>query len=256
MDADLPTARRAEIAARLARGQAVAATALAAEFRVSEDAIRRDLRALAAEGRCRRVYGGALPVRAATEPLTARMREGAERKLKLAQTAVSTIRAGQLVLLDSGSTNLALVDLLPEEADLTVVTNAVEIAAAVLRRQDLRLIVIGGAADPVVGGCVDAAAVQMIERMRIDRAFIGACSVSADFGIGAFHFADAVFKRAAVAATQNTIVLATAEKLEERAPHRVAELSEVALLVLEATSTTEQRTQLEAAGCRVVVADP
>src|ERR1700675_4422983 len=108
MTIDPPMERRDIIAGRLAQGQSVTAGSLAEEFSVSPDAIRRDLRALAAEGRCRRVYGGALPVSNATEPLTARMREGAERKLRLAQAAVSTIRAGELVLLDSGSTNLAL----------------------------------------------------------------------------------------------------------------------------------------------------
>ncbi|HEX8786620.1 MAG TPA: DeoR family transcriptional regulator, partial [Telluria sp.] len=54
---DLPIARRDLIAQRLAAGQPAIAATLALEFGVSEDAIRRDLRALAAEGRCRRVYG-------------------------------------------------------------------------------------------------------------------------------------------------------------------------------------------------------
>jgi len=59
---ELPIARRDIILSRLDEGQPVTAAALALEFDVSEDAIRRDLRALAAEGRCRRVYGGALPL--------------------------------------------------------------------------------------------------------------------------------------------------------------------------------------------------
>ena len=159
------------------------------------------------------------------------------------------------MFLDSGSTNLALVEFLPEDTNLTVATNAVEIAAAVLRRQDLQLIVIGGLADPNVGGCVDAAAVQTVERMHIDRGFIGACAVSADFRVGAFHFADATFKRAAVAASRNIVVLATAEKLVERAPHVVAKLSQIDCLVLEPSATTEQKAQFEQAGCRVLIAD-
>ena len=54
--------RKNEIQRRLERGLPVNATALAKEFLVSEDAIRRDLRALAAEGKCKRVYGGGLPI--------------------------------------------------------------------------------------------------------------------------------------------------------------------------------------------------
>ncbi len=95
----------------------------------------------------------------------------------------------------------------------------------------------------------------MVERMRVDRAFIGACSVSADFGVGAFHFADATFKRAAVTASQNIVVLAIVEKLIARAPHVVAKLSQVDWLVLESSATTEQRAQFEQAGCRVLIAN-
>ena len=64
---EIPIARRDLISARLAQGQQVLAAELAAEFGVSEDAIRRDLRALAAEGRCRarrrwRRHGGRVDI--------------------------------------------------------------------------------------------------------------------------------------------------------------------------------------------------
>jgi DeoR/GlpR family transcriptional regulator of sugar metabolism len=62
MHAPLAEIRRNEIENRLKRGLPVKATALAEEFLVSEDAVRRDLRALAAEGKCKRVYGGAIPL--------------------------------------------------------------------------------------------------------------------------------------------------------------------------------------------------
>ncbi|WP_247655764.1 DeoR family transcriptional regulator, partial [Hydrogenophaga aromaticivorans] len=78
MHTDIPLERRDLIAQRLAQGQPVVAAALAAEFQVSEDAIRRDLRALAAEGRCRRVYGGALPPLPGALPMAVRMDAGRE----------------------------------------------------------------------------------------------------------------------------------------------------------------------------------
>jgi DeoR/GlpR family transcriptional regulator of sugar metabolism len=256
MHDDLPLGRRHMIAARLESGQSVVAATLATEFSVSEDAIRRDLRALAAEGRCRRVYGGALPLSPATIPMAVRIETGRNEKRGLARAAVTTVERGELLFLDSGSTNLAIVDVLPENADLVIATNAIDIAAAVLRRQDLELIVVGGSADALVGGCVDAAATATIARMRISRTFLGACSVSAKEGIGAFHFPDACFKRAVRAASRRTVVLATAEKLQESAPHVVASLSEIATLVVEPGIGADQRAALEAAGCpHVLVAD-
>src|SRR6202047_5095508 len=105
MTLESPLARRDVILGRLAQGPSVAAVALALEFEVSEDAIRRDLRALAAEGRCRRVYGGALPLSKATLPITVRVGEARERKAARAAAAVGLIRPGEFVFLDNCSTH-------------------------------------------------------------------------------------------------------------------------------------------------------
>ena len=129
MTPEPPLARRDVILGRLALGQSVVAAELALEFEVSEDAIRRDLRALAAEGRCRRVYGGALPLSKSTAPMAARMEEARDRKQALAREAASLIKPGEFVFLDSGSTDLALVSCLPEDYDLTIATNSIDIAA-------------------------------------------------------------------------------------------------------------------------------
>src|ERR1700734_1345039 len=104
MSMEPPMERRELIAERLAQGQAVSAGVLAKEFGVSPDAIRRDLRMLAAEGRCRRVYGGALPTSPASSPMAVRAGEAIERKLALANAAVGLIRPGEFLFLDSGST--------------------------------------------------------------------------------------------------------------------------------------------------------
>ncbi|MDR3098958.1 MAG: DeoR/GlpR family DNA-binding transcription regulator [Paraburkholderia sp.] len=254
MNDDLPLARRDEIVSRLAQGQPVVAAALAAEFNISEDAIRRDLRALAAAGRCRRVYGGALPITPASAPMTSRIDSALEQKTALAHAALPLIQPGELLFLDSGSTNLALVDLLPEEADLTVATNSVDIAAAVLRRSDLHLIVIGGSVDPAVGGCVDASAMQSVMRMNIDRCFIGSCAISPKHGISAFNLADATFKRAALAASEHSVVLALTDKFGARASHKVATLGEIGCVVVEHDLPRAERVALSKAGPSVVVA--
>ncbi|CAM2154768.1 DeoR/GlpR transcriptional regulator [Pararobbsia alpina] len=256
MNDDLPLARRDQIAERLAQGQPVVAAALAVEFDVSEDAIRRDLRALAAEGRCRRVYGGALPITPASAPMAARMDAASERKSALARAAVSLIDRGEFVFLDSGSTNLALVDVLPEEFELTVATNSIDIAAAVLRRPDLQLVMIGGGVDPVVGGSVDANAVQSVTQLSIDRCFIGSCAVSPKDGISAFGLADATFKRALLAASAHSVALVTTDKFDTRAPYRVAAIKAIDHVVVEHDVPRAQHTVLSKAGTAVLRAEP
>ena len=244
MDTLIPLARRDVVASRLAQGQPAVAKDLADEFGVSEDAIRRDLRALAAEGLCRRVYGGALPISPATAPMAARMDEARERKQALALAAATTIRRGEFVFLDSGSTNLALARNLPEDFDLTIATNSIDIAGVAAVRPDLRLVLVGGHVDPLVGGAVDADAIQFVSRMNIDRCFVGACAVSPDGGLSAFHSTDASFKRALVAASRENLVLVTSDKLNERAPYRVAQVEQIACYVVEAAASAAELRKL------------
>ena len=246
----LPLARRDVIAQRLAAGQPVVANTLAQEFDVSEDAIRRDLRALAAEGLCRRVYGGALPVTPGTQPMFARIDESRGRKEALARRAAESIEPGEFLFLDAGSTNLALTEFLPEDQELTVATNSIDIAAAVLRRSDLRLIMVGGSVDATVGGCVDAAAVQAVAGFDIDRCFLGACAVD-QRGVGAALHADALFKRVLLEVTRQCVVLALNEKFKARASHRACALADVDLLVVEHDAPPRLVDPLRAAGTTI-----
>lgn len=251
---DLPEARRALILQRLAAGQSVIAAELAAEFELSEDAIRRDLRALAAEGLCRRVYGGAVPIASADQPLAARLREAPNRKSALARVGVETIQAGELVFIDLGSTNLALVDFLPEDRDLTIATNSIDVAAAVLRRQDLRLLLVGGEVDRHVGGCVDAAAVESLRNMRIDRSFVGTCALSAE-GLMTPQYVEATFKRTLVHSSRAVVALVTNDKVHAHAPHRVAELSSKWTIVLEHDVDEAVPPRLREAGVETLLAE-
>jgi DeoR/GlpR family transcriptional regulator of sugar metabolism len=255
MTEDIPLGRREIIANRLAQGDAVIAAALALEFDVSEDAIRRDLRALASEGRCRRVYGGALPIAADASPIAARLDTARERKSALARCAIPLIRRDEFLFLDSGSTNLALVDLLPEDQGLTVATNSIDIAAAVLRRSDLRLIMIGGEVDVAIGGCIGASAVAEVSGLNIDRSFIGACAVSPEQGLSVFTLADASFKRAVMSASRSCIALVTSEKLAARAPYRVSALTAFEYLVLEPGVAAAERERIAGAGTTILLSE-
>jgi DeoR/GlpR family transcriptional regulator of sugar metabolism len=230
----LPLERKQRIAERLARGEPVVATALALEFDVSEDSIRRDLRSLAAEGVCRRVYGGALPLSPASGSFEARSRDGTQRKRALAEATLPMMEPGQTVFLDSGSTNLQLAHLLPPLPGLRVVTNCIPIAAALATRTDLSLVVIGGAVDPTVGGSVDARATADLARFRFDLCILGACALSIDHGLAGFHLADVDFKQAAIAASASVALLLTSDKLETAAPFRIGPLGMLDTLVVEA----------------------
>src|SRR5271154_1024600 len=107
--------RKSEIESRLLRGLPVNATALAKEFLVSEDSIRRDLRALAAEGKCKRVYGGGLPISPDGVPFEHRLLNRSNEKRSLALAALTLVSEASTVFLNSGSTNLSLAREMPPD---------------------------------------------------------------------------------------------------------------------------------------------
>jgi DeoR/GlpR family transcriptional regulator of sugar metabolism len=252
----LPTARREVIARRLASGETVVASALAVEFDVSEDAIRRDLRALAAEGLCERVYGGALPLSPASAPILERLDEDAPRKRALAGAAAAMIQPGEMLFLDNGSTNLALARALPADHALTVATNSVPIAAVLFGRPDIRLVLIGGSVNAQVGGCIDADATAAARKLAIDRCFLGVCAISIARGAAAFDPADAVFKASLLAASERTAALVTTGKLETRAPFLFAPMGDLGALILEHDAPPEILLALAGLGVETLVAGP
>ena len=254
-DSLLPTSRREVIADRLDAGLSVIASELAEEFQISEDAIRRDLRALAAEGRCKRVYGGALPVSPASGSLTERVPVQPREKILLARTGARLIQPRGLIFLDGGSTNLALVAELPENKFLTVATNSVPVANAVLNRKGLKLLMIGGSVEADLCACVDADAVLAVQKMNIDHCFLGVCAVSSELGLGAFNSADTLFKRALLSRSQKVTALVTLDKLETRAPHVIGPLEFVHELVVPHDTPSHFLATLGKAGTTVLTAD-
>jgi DeoR/GlpR family transcriptional regulator of sugar metabolism len=252
----LPIHRRQQIGRRLTRGETVSATALAAEFKVSEDAIRRDLRALAAEGVCKRVYGGALPLSAASSPIRARSGEDIGQKRALARAAAELVRERQTLFLDTGSTNLQVAMELPEGAGLTVVTNSVPVAAALTDRRGIALVVIGGCVDTTIGGCVDARSIAEMQRFRIDLCFLGTCAISIEHGIAGFNMPDVDFKRGLIEVSIETALVLTNAKLETAAPYRIGWLSDVDHLVVEHDAPVSIIAALRETGTAVRIANP
>lgn len=247
--------RQAEIRRRLGEGRVIAAE-LAQEFRVSEDTVRRDLRELAADGACIRVYGGALPVpvKAPDTPLSERIGANVERKNRLASAMCGFAERGMTVFLDAGSTNLAAARLLPGNLELTVATHAPHIAAAIIDRPGIRLFLIGGKVDDKVGAAIGTQALRELEKLRPDLAFIGACAVDGATGVSAFDADDAEFKRLLVRQSRMKLAAAINEKVGTAAPYPVLPVTEFDSIIIEKTLDPTRRAALDLAQAVLVSA--
>jgi DeoR/GlpR family transcriptional regulator of sugar metabolism len=254
MDGLLPDERERLILERLRAEGRVLASELAAEFNTSEHTVRRHLRDLADAGYCKRVYGGALLASPAGLPAARRMEEAVERKARLAACAASIVRASQIILLDAGSTNVAIAEALPENADLTVITNSPEACLRLLDRTGFKVMLIGGHVGKEVAGAVGSIALLQIQQIKADLCFLGACALDPDEGIAAFDAEDAELKRAMVKASGLVAIAITSEKLMTAAPYIVAPACAVDYLIVEADVSAERRRTLAKVCDTVLVA--
>jgi len=243
-----PEQRQDEILALLQAQRRVSAWELAERFGVSEDSIRRDLRQLALQGRCRRVYGGALPAAAPAGTLDERRDVAGERKPQLGRLAAALVQPRQTVLIDAGTTNLAIAAALPEHAGITVVTNAPEVARAAAARAGVEVQLLGGRLDPRAGGAVGAVTLEQLRMIRADLCFPGICGLDIDSGIWAMDPEEAAVKRAMIACSNATVAVVTAEKLGTQGSWRVGGFEQVDHVVVDALVTPAQAEELRARG--------
>lgn len=152
---------------------------LAQKFGVSDMTIRRDLRALAAQGRVLRTHGGA----AAAERVSfefkflERARERQPAKEEIARVAAALVRDGQSLLVDSGTTTLAVARRLKERRDLTLITSSLPIASELQFCDAIRVYLLGGQIRRSSPDLIGAFAEANLETIRADLAFLGADAV-------------------------------------------------------------------------------
>ena len=214
----MPDERRRWLLDRLRRDGRLVAAALARELETSEDTIRRDLRELAAAGLVQRVHGGALPPSPALLPLAARRERGTEAKERLAVAALNLIRDGQVLLLDGGTTNLALARRLPPALRLTVITPSPAIALALAEHAGAEVVLLGGRLDRASQTVVGATALAAVGSVRADLCILGVCSLAAEVGVSVAGYEEAELKRAMAAGSRMVAALLTADKLGTAAP--------------------------------------
>lgn len=224
----------------------IIAKELSLQWEVSEDTIRRDLRELAQEGLLQRVHGGALPTTGAnlaSSPaivdLKGRQKLAQHSKSKLGQAAAKLIKPGQVVFIDGGTTNAHLVKNLPLALRTTVITHSPTIAVALIEHPEIEVVIIGGKLFKHSAVTVGAAALDAISRIRIDTYFMGVTGVHPEAGLSTGDLEESYIKRALQAASSNTIVLASADKIDTASPYIICQCQQVNIILTDATISDE-----------------
>lgn len=242
--------RQQHILAELARLGRVEVPELAGSLGVSEDTVRRDLKALAARGYLQKTHGGAVALDPGRMAWTDRADLKSGAKASIGEVAAQLVESGQAVILDAGSTVLELARRL-RVRPLNVLTNSLDIAALFTSEPDVKLSLTGGDWDARARYLVGASATETLARRRADWAFLGACAFHSSAGVTSVSEADAAVKRGMLEASDKTVVLADSSKAGQIAPYLVAPLPKLHAVVTDEASVART---LEDAGVRVLLA--
>jgi DeoR/GlpR family transcriptional regulator of sugar metabolism len=248
----LAAERRDLLLGRLESDGKLVAKDLARELGVSEDSVRRDLREMAAAGLCQRVYGGALPVSPALADYAARSAVAPESKERVARRAAALIRPGDRVILDGGTTTLAVVRALPRTLQATVITHSPTIAAALVEHPAIDVFLLGGRLykhSAVTCGVVAADAARAVSA---DLFLLGVTGVHPAEGLTTGDAEEAAMKRTLAGRAADTYVLASREKIGAASAYGVLALADVAGIVTDAPRDDPTVRQLRERGVEIV----
>lgn len=251
----LTTHRKQLILDTLKRDGQVIAKSLSQQFDLSEDTIRRDLRELAEQGLLQRVHGGALPASPAVVDLTERKLLATDAKIAIAKAAVKLIEPRQVIILDGGTTTQELVKQFPLDLELTVVTHSPTIAVALSEHLNIEVIMLGGKLFKHSMVNIGAATIEAIAQIRADIYFMGVTGIHATLGLSTGDLEEAHIKRALCAASAETIVMASADKINAASRYIISPTNDINTLVTEASVDKAAVKSFKKVGVSVLIAD-
>jgi DeoR/GlpR family transcriptional regulator of sugar metabolism len=226
--------RRDRIEHRVRVEREVAFAELAAEFDVSEMTIRRDVEALESLGVVRRVVGGAIALKGKdSEPSFAtRVAVAAEEKRHIADAVAGLISPDETLILDSGSTALAVArSLRGRGLGLTVVTPSVLAALELVDDPDTTIVLTGGELRPGELSLIGPATEDTLSNYNCDTFVMGVAGIDGERGISDYHQAESRVKRAAAKRADRVVVAADKSKLGRVTFVSIAALADVHVVI-------------------------
>lgn len=250
----LAAQRREYLLGALRRDGRIVAKDVAADLGLSEDSVRRDLRELAADGLCQRVYGGALPASPAIADYAGRSTLSVAGKQQVAAAAVRLIRPGGTVIMDGGSTALALAKAMPPSLACTVITHSPTVAAALVEHPTAEVLILGGKLFKHSAVACGAATMEAAQQISADAFFMGVTGVHPDAGLTTGDADEAAMKRALASRAAETYVLASSEKIGAASPYRVIPLGQASAIITDVPPESATVQELRARQVEVITA--
>ncbi|TXK72119.1 DeoR/GlpR transcriptional regulator [Paenibacillus sp. N3.4] len=224
-------------------------------YDVSRDTARRDMVKLEEQGLIVRTRGGAILPTLSKEvgDYDQRLQAESSSKLTIGRTASALIQDGDYIMMDASTTVLHAANALTSKHNV-VVTNSIEIAAILTRKDSTTIHMLGGVLDNKHHSVYGAKAIEMLNDYHVDKLFIGTCGLTEE-GLSAPNEEESYLVRAMMQHADQVIVLADHSKFGKRLFNRVVGFESIDVLVTDQELSSAMKEKLLACEVKIVLAE-
>ncbi len=225
-------------------------------FSISAVTVRSDLDALASIGAIVRSHGGAVRRLEATQDFPLRTKETLHHieKVRIGKAAAELVRAGETIILDSGSTTAEIARHLKKLKlpSLTVITNALNIAAELADHVGISLMMIGGLLRPISCSFVGPQAEAMMNDFHADRLFLAVDGFDLENGPSTPDVLEAQLNNVMIRSAKEVNVVADFSKLGRRSVSKIGPFDRIRRLITDKRAAPEFTQGLREKGIEVI----
>jgi len=232
---------------------------LSESLQVSPVTIRRDLEKLEEREWLLRTHGGAvLPPEGGSDEfreksVLEKQEQFVEEKRRIARAAAELVHNGETVALTPGSTNLFLAECLGGKKDVTLVTNALNIALAAARFPELDVVVVGGKLRRKSLAVTGPIAEADLRELRVDKLFLGVDGLDPDAGLTTPNLSEAGVNRCMIDIAREVVVVADRSKFGKVTLSCIAPVERADLIISDRGLSQEMARRIEEKGVRLVL---
>lgn len=228
-------------------------------YQISADCARRDLRILESKGLLQRTHGGAISVNPKEVYPTATynptdIKEIQADSLAVAKKAIEYIENRDVIYITTSLVGYYMAENLPENITITVLTNSVTIAEVLRKKMNICVILLGGEMSHR-GHCHDFYTIQMVNNIRMDKAFLSHAALSFDFGASIHDPAGVEFGKTVMKNSGMNIGLYPSKKIGKNSIHSVCQVKDYDLLITDHNVSEDFLRQVKELGVAIETVD-
>ncbi len=253
----LPNHRREKIFDLIKEDGHAMVTQLSKIFKVTEVTIRQDLEKLEKSGMIKREHGGAFLKDVQTDVRSFRLRnqENLTEKANIAQKAIELVKDGDTIILDSGSTTTEIARKISGYRNLTVITNALNIALMLGADPGINLVVTGGEFKAPTLSLTGQKAADFFNNLHVDKLFLATAGITLRSGLTYPSISDIVVKRAMIESADVVYLVADSSKIGKTSFASLGSLSLINYLITDSKITEKNIVMMREHEINLIIAE-